>query len=103
MSISKTEKEFSKYNFEVADVSALRRMFIDYETEAKRLLGMGLVGPGYDQVMKCSHAFNLLQARGAISVSERVGYVARVRGLACMAAQRYVEKIEGPKLEAVKK
>ena len=91
------EKEFSKYNFEVANIDVLRRMFTDYETEARRLLAMGLVGPGYDQVMKCSHTFNLLQARGAISVSERVGYVARVRGLACLAAQKHVEKIEGPK------
>ncbi len=91
------EREFSKYNFEVANVDMLRRTFTDHETEAKRLLSMDLVGPAYDQVMKCSHSFNLLQARGAISVSERVGYVARVRALACLTAQKHVEKIESPK------
>ena len=87
------EKEFSKYNFEAADVAILRRMFNDDEAEAKRLLAMDLARPAYDQVMKCSHLFNLLQARGAISVSERVGYVARVRGLACQVAQRYVASL----------
>jgi glycyl-tRNA synthetase alpha chain len=97
------EREFSKYNFEVANVDMLRRMFTDHETEAKRLLGMGLVGPAYDQVMKCSHSFNLLQARGAISVSERVGYVARVRSLACQTAQKHVEKIDGPKEKVLTK
>ena len=63
-------------------------------------LGLGLVRPAYDHVMKCSHLFNLLQARGAISVSERVGYVGRIRGLACKVAQAYVEKLEAasPKL-----
>jgi glycyl-tRNA synthetase alpha chain len=91
------EKDYSKYNFEAADVNVLRRMFTDHETEAKRLLPMGLVRPAYDQVMKCSHLFNLLQARGAISVSERVGYVARVRAMACQVAQRYAESFEKPK------
>lgn len=91
------EKEFSKYNFEVADITVLRRMFDDYEAECKKLLSLKLVRPAYDQVMKCSHTFNLLQARGAISVSERVGYVARVRGLACQVAQRYAESVEKPK------
>ncbi len=88
------EREFSKYNFEAADVNMLRRTFTDDEAEAKRLLSLGLVRPAYDYVMKCSHLFNLLQARGAISVSERVGYVARVRSLACQTAQRYVAKLD---------
>ncbi|OGR92278.1 MAG: glycine--tRNA ligase subunit alpha [Elusimicrobia bacterium RIFCSPLOWO2_01_FULL_59_12] len=91
------EREYSKYNFEAAEVQVLRRMFDDHESEAKRLLAMDLVRPAYDQALKCSHLFNLLQARGAISVSERVGYVARVRGLACQVAQRYVEKVEKTK------
>lgn len=95
------EQQFSKYNFELANVELLRHAFTDYETEAKRLLGAGLVKPAYDQVMKCSHTFNLLQARGAISVSERVGYIARVRNLACQVAQRYAAKFEKP--EAISK
>jgi len=83
------ERQFSKYNFETADVEMLKRHFNDYEAEAKRLLAEGLVRPAYEQVMKCSHAFNLLQARGAIAVSERVTYIARVRALACKVAQAY--------------
>jgi glycyl-tRNA synthetase alpha chain len=96
------EREYSKYNFEAADVAILRRMFTDDEAEAKRLLSLGLIRPAYDQVMKCSHFFNLLQARGAISVSERVGYVARVRNLACQVAQRYAAQFEVPKEAAAK-
>jgi glycyl-tRNA synthetase alpha chain len=84
------ERQFSKYNFEIADVPALKQAFTHHEAETKRLLDAGLVRPAYEQVMKCSHAFNLLQARGAISVSERVTYVARVRALACKVAQAYV-------------
>ncbi len=84
------EKQFSRYNFELADVSLLRRAFDDYEKEAKRLLDAGLINPAYDQVMKCSHAFNLLDARGAISVAERVQFISRVRALACRVARDYV-------------
>ena len=80
------EKEYSRYNFEEADVPALFEMFKSWEAEAARLLDLGLVNPGYDSVIKCSHLFNLLDARGAISVSERVGYIARVRRLARKAA-----------------
>jgi glycyl-tRNA synthetase alpha chain len=86
------EKEYSRYNFEEADVAAHFEMFKVYEREALRLLELGLVMPGYDGVIKCSHVFNLLDARGAISVSERVGYIARVRKLARRAAQAYVEQ-----------
>jgi glycyl-tRNA synthetase alpha chain len=67
-------------------------MFKVWESEAVRLLDLGLVMPGYDGVVKCSHLFNVLDARGAISVSERVGYIARVRKLARRAAQTYVEQ-----------
>ena len=86
------EKEYSRYNFEEADVPAHFEMFKVYEREALRLLEQGLVMPGYDCVIKCSHMFNLLDARGAISVSERVGYIGRVRKLARRAAQAYVEQ-----------
>ncbi len=86
------EKEYSRYNFEEADVAAHVEMFKVWEREALRLLDLGLVMPGYDCVIKCSHLFNLLDARGAISVSERVGYIARVRKLARRAALGYVEQ-----------
>jgi glycyl-tRNA synthetase alpha chain len=88
------EKEFSRYNFEEADVAAHFEMFKIWEREALRLLDRGLVMPGYDAVVKCSHLFNVLDARGAISVSERVGTIARVRKLARRAAQAYLEQRE---------
>jgi glycyl-tRNA synthetase alpha chain len=86
------EREFSRYNFHEASVPAHFEMFKVWEHEAVRLLELGLVMPGYDCVIKCSHLFNVLDARGAISVSERVGYIARVRKLARRAAQAYVEQ-----------
>ena len=88
------EKEFSRYNFEEADVAASFEMFKVWEREALRLLDLGLVMPGYDAVIKCSHLFNLLDARGSISVSERVGYIGRVRKVARRAAQAYLEQRE---------
>ena len=88
------EKEYSRYNFEEADVAAHQEMFKIWEREALRLLDLGLVMPGYDCVIKCSHVFNLLDARGAISVSERVGYIGRVRKLARRAAQAYAAQRE---------
>ena len=88
------EKEYSRYNFEEADVAAHQEMFKIWEREALRLLDLGLVMPGYDFVIKCSHVFNLLDARGAISVSERVGYIGRVRKLARRAAQAYAAQRE---------
>ncbi len=84
------EKQFSKYNFEVADVKALMSTFTAYEAEGKRLTGQGLVLPGYDCCVKASHLFNLLDARGALSVAERTAYIARVRGLARLCAEGYV-------------
>jgi glycyl-tRNA synthetase alpha chain len=86
------EREFSRYNFEAADVPAHFEMFKQWETDAIRLLDMGLVMPGYDAVIKCSHLFNVLDARGAISVSERVGYIARVRKLARRATKAFVDQ-----------
>jgi glycyl-tRNA synthetase alpha chain len=88
------EIDFSKYNFEVADIAALQTWFEMYEKEAKRVAEAGLVVPAYDYVLKCSHTFNLLEARGAISVTERTSYVGRVRTLARLCAQAYVEQRE---------
>ena len=88
------EIEFCRYNFEEANVEQLFTMFAMWESEAQRLLGLKLVMPGYDAVVKCSHVFNLLDARGAISVSERVGYIGRVRRLARQAALAWLAKRE---------
>ncbi len=88
------EVEFSKYNFEVADLDMLFKLFGLYEDECRRVLSLDLVLPGYDYCLKCSHVFNLLDARGAISVTERVSMIARVRQLACEAARRYLETRE---------
>lgn len=88
------EYETSAYGFEVADTEMLFRLFGMYEAEAKRVLGTGLILPAYDYILKCSHTFNLLEARGAISVSERQAYIGRVRGMARMAARAYLEQRE---------
>ncbi len=85
------EVEYSRYNFELADVGLLRKLFDEFEREGKRLLEEGLALPGYDMVMKCSHVFNLLDARGAISPVERANYIARVRALAKRAAETWLE------------
>jgi glycyl-tRNA synthetase alpha chain len=88
------EVEFSKFNFEEADVGFHRELFDRYESEAARLLEKGLLTPGYDHVLKCSHTFNVLDARGAISVTERTGYIARVRKLARKAALLFLAQRE---------
>ena len=88
------EREFCAFNFEHADVETYRRHFDDREREARTLLDAGLVYPGYDAIIKCSHLFNVLEARGAISVTERTGYITRIRGLARQAAVAYVAKRE---------
>jgi tetrameric-type glycyl-tRNA synthetase alpha subunit len=84
------ERQWSAYNFEHASVDMLIRHFDDHEAECKRLLEHELPLPAYDQVLKCSHAFNLLEARGAISVTARAGYIARVRDLARDVARLYL-------------
>jgi len=89
-----TEKQFSKYNFEVSDKDRLFQWFDMYEAEAKALLEQDLVLPAYDYTLKCSHAFNLLDARGAISVTERTGFIGRVRKLARLCAEGYVRQRE---------
>jgi len=85
------EKEHSKYNFESADIEALSLMFGLYEKEANRLLNQGEVLPAYDYVLKCSHAFNILDARGAFSVSERMTYILKIRKMARACAKLYLE------------
>lgn len=86
----RAEAEHSKYSFEVADVSMLRQLFDMFEAEGARVASLGLVLPSYDYVLKCSHVFNLLDARGAISVTERTAYIARVRSLARKCAEAYL-------------
>jgi glycyl-tRNA synthetase alpha chain len=85
------EREYSVYNFEAADARMLRRLFDSFEAEGERLLKeRELVYPAYDFCLKCSHTFNILDARGALSVAERTNYIARVRNLAKMSAELYV-------------
>jgi glycyl-tRNA synthetase alpha chain len=87
------ERQWSTYNFERAPVDALTGRFDDFEAEARALVEDGLPLPAYDQVLKCSHAFNLLDARGSISVTERASYIRRVRDLARDVAKLYVEQL----------
>jgi len=87
-----TEVEWSRYNFEEADVSHLFRSFADFEDQAKSLADKGLVFPAYDFAMKCSHLFNTLDARGAISVAERAAYIGRIRNLSKQCAETWVEE-----------
>jgi glycyl-tRNA synthetase alpha chain len=88
------EVEQSTYNFEQSNVEMLFEHFNQYEREAKRLVEAGLPLPSYEMVLKCSHTFNLLDARGAISVTERAAYIGRVRALARVVAQAYYESRE---------
>jgi glycyl-tRNA synthetase alpha chain len=88
------EYENSEYGFEAADTDMLFTLFGTYEAEAKRVLDVGLVIPAYDYILKCSHTFNLLEARGAISVSARQAYIGRVRNLARAAARAYLDQRE---------
>lgn len=86
------EVDYSHYNFESADVATLTTMFNLCEQEARNIADLHLVQPAYDYVLKCSHLFNLLDARGAISVTERTSYIGRVRNLARLVAGEYVEQ-----------
>ncbi|MBQ9633737.1 MAG: glycine--tRNA ligase subunit alpha, partial [Schwartzia sp.] len=88
------EYEQSAYAFELSDEPLLFELFEKYEKEAVRVIGLGYVHPAYDYVLKCSHTFNLLDARGAISVSERTAFIGRVRKLARLCAQCYLEQRE---------
>ncbi|MHC4197225.1 MAG: glycine--tRNA ligase subunit alpha [Planctomycetota bacterium] len=85
------EVEFSAYNFEEADVPMHLKLFDTYEQEAKKLLDKDLILPAYDYVLKCSHTFNVLDARKAIGVAQRTRYIGRVRGLARRCAEGYLK------------
>ncbi|MFU8806173.1 MAG: glycine--tRNA ligase subunit alpha, partial [Bradymonadaceae bacterium] len=88
------EVEFSHFNFEEADVDLHFRWFDEFESQARLLMEKNLVLPAYDYIMKASHAFNVLDARGAISVTERQKYIGRIRGLSRGIASRYLAKRE---------
>lgn len=88
------EIEWSIFNFEVADVAMLRKLFDMYEGESIRMSERNLILPAYDFCLKCSHTFNLLNARGAISVAERTSYIGRVRNLARLCAEAYLRQRE---------
>ncbi len=87
-----SEREWSVFNFEQSNPELCRDLFTRFEAESMRLLEMGLVLPGYDYCIKCSHLFNLLDARGAVSPAERVTFIARVRRLARRAARAYLDQ-----------
>ncbi|MGD1928239.1 MAG: glycine--tRNA ligase subunit alpha [Leptolyngbyaceae cyanobacterium] len=88
------EIEHSQYNFDESDPEFLFTLFTLYQKEAEQLMSKGLVLPSYDYVLKCSHTFNLLDARGVISVTERTRYIRQVRGLARKVAQLYYDQRE---------
>jgi len=98
-----TEVQFSKYNFDEADVNMNLKLFEMYEGESMQLLKKHLVLPAYDYCLKCSHSFNMLDARGAISVTERTAYIARVRNLARKCARGYLEQREEMEFPLLKK
>lgn len=85
------EVQWSKYSFELARTELLFRLFDDFEEESRTLSSQGLLFPAYDMCLKCSHIFNLLDARGAISVTERTSYIGRVRALARECARLYLQ------------
>jgi glycyl-tRNA synthetase alpha chain len=86
------EVEHSIYSFREADVALFRSMFESWEKEAARLVGIPLVLPAHEAVLKCSHLFNVLDARGAISVTERAGFIQRIRKLACAVAEAHIAR-----------
>ncbi len=86
------EKEFSEYNFNHADIKLLRKSFNLYAKEAQKLIERNLLLPSYDMCLKCSHLFNLLDSRGAVSVTERVKLIAEIRGLVNQIAQKFTSK-----------
>ena len=88
------EVDYSTYNFQVSNADMLFQLFDMYEKETEAVIAAGLVQPAYDYALKCSHTFNLLDARGAISVTERQSFIARVRNLARLCATAYVEQRE---------
>jgi len=99
----RSEVEFSTYNFEQADVAMLFSLFEQYEKESHRIINLGLVLPAYDYCLKCSHTFNLLDARGAISVAERSRLIGRVRQMARLCAEGYLKQREAMGFPLLKK
>lgn len=99
----RTEVEFSIYNFEEANVSMLFQLFDMFEKESMNLTESGLVFPAYDYCLKCSHTFNLLEARKAISVTERTQYIARVRNLARLSAEAFLKQRQAMGFPLLKK
>lgn len=89
------EYEFSKYCFEEADIELHQMLFDQYEKEAYRLLEANLPLVAFDYALKCSHTFNVLDARGAVSVTQRAGYIARVRKMSCVVAEKVLENKKG--------
>ena len=89
------ERQFSIYNFELADIQFLRTAYSQYEKEARRLIDADLYLPAFDYVLKCSHAYNILDARKAVSVAERNAFMANMRDMAAEIAQKYVTLTEG--------
>ncbi len=88
------EAQFSRFNFEEADLDLHLRLFDQYEAEGGRLVEKGLYLPAYDFCLRCSHTFNVLDARGAVSTTERPGYIGRVRRIACACAEAYLRARE---------
>lgn len=99
----KAEYEHSVYSFELADMDLLKSLFDSYEREALRILDKDLVMPAYDYILKCSHTFNVLDARGAVSVSQRASFISRVRNLARIAAEKFVKQREALDFPLAKK
>lgn len=98
-----SEYENSVYSFEKANIDTLKELFNIYEKEATASIEENLVIPTYDYVLKCSHTFNILDARGAVSVSERTNYLGRVRSLAKKVASKYIEQREAMGYPLLKK
>ena len=90
------EREFSEYNFSLANVRRLKDSFLLNEKEARQLINEDLLLPAYDMCLKCSHFFNLLDSRGAISVTERVKMIAQIRGLVSQIAEKYIARESSP-------
>ena len=90
------EREFSEYNFSQANVGRLKDSFLLNEKEARQLIDKNLLLPAYDMCLKCSHFFNLLDSRGAISVTERVKMIAQIRGLVSQIAGKYIARESSP-------
>jgi len=88
------EREYSRYNYEIADVERLRTMYDEFEAEANSCLDAGLVFPAHDYILKCSHSFNLLDGRGAVGVTERAALFGRMRELARRVTDLYLEERE---------